>query len=308
MSNLLRAGIRRYIHSVIFWLAIAVVGVTAVIGSVNARKMYFDDFFCMIIFVAFAVTIAWLVGRENEEGIFRNKAVSGYTKGQIYVSELILGVGACLIMFLIFAGIFIAFNSYVFAKIDFGIIAGIFFDALFVNVCFGAILVTISCVVSKRVIVAIVNIILVFAIIFASYAAQRFIEQEEYFTEWEYEETAVSNEYGDGIELTPIPGSEHKVENPNYVDGALRVFLETVYNVFPYGHITEYISITNDWFGYEYYDNFTELDTTWEAAHGDIAVSADNVKEIGVNLIWSVIVNGAVIITGYILFRRKDLR
>lgn len=308
MNNLLRAGIRRYTHNIVFWLSIIVTVVVAVISAQSAREFYFDDFYCVIVFMAFAVVISWIVGRENDEGIFRNKVVSGHTKGQIYISELILGVGACLILFLLFAIIFIAFNWYVFTKASLSVIIRIFLDSMLVNVCFAVILVTLSCVISKRYIVAIVNIILVLAIIFASYSVQSVVEQEEYYTEYEYEEKVVTDEFGTHLEMVEIEGSEYKVENPRYIGGPVRKIFEILYDVLPYGHMTEYIYITNDWYGYDYYDNFPEMELTWETSDKDLTVTKEMDNDITENLIWSIVVNGIICAIGYICFSKKDLR
>lgn len=308
MQNLLCAGIRRYTRNIVFWLAIIATVVAAVLCSVNTRQLYFDDFYCMVVFISLAVMISWLVGRENDEGIFRNKTVAGYTKGQIYISELILGVGTCLIMFLLFAGIFTAFNSYVFTKASLGACLGIFVDALLVNVLFAVILITISCLISKRAIVAIVNIILVLALIFATYSVQRIVEQDEYYTEWDYEETVITDEFGTHVSSIPIEGSEHQVKNPNYIDGPVRTIAETIYNILPYGHITEYTYFTNDWFGYEYFDLFPEENLTWETSDKDLTLSKDAVTEIVVNVVWSLAMNVVVCAIGYICFRKKELR
>lgn len=308
MSNLLRAGIRRYTHNIVFWLALVATTVAAIIGSYNARQFYFDDFYCVIVFMSLAVVISWLVGRENDEGIFRNKTVAGYTKGQIYISELILGVGTCIVMFLLFASIFTAFNSYVFTKASLIACLGIFVDSLLVNVLFAVILITVSCLISKRAIVAIVNIILVLALIFATYGVGGIVDQDEYFTEWEYEETVVTDEFGTHVSSMPIEGSEHQVKNPRYIDGPLRTIAETIYNILPYGHITEYTYLTNDWFGYEYYDLFPEENLTWETSSKDLTLSKDAKSEIVVNIVWSLAVNIAVCALGYVCFRKKELR
>lgn len=308
MQNLLCAGIRRYFRNIVFWLAIIATVVAAVLCAVNTRQLYFDDFYCVIVFMSLAVVVSWLVGRENDEGIFRNKTVAGYTKGQIYISELILGVGTSLIMFLLFAGIFTAFNSYVFTKASLGACLGIFVDALLVNVLFAVILITISCIISKRAIVAIVNIILVLALIFATYGIQGVVEQDEYFTEWDYEETVVTDEFGTHISSVPIEGSEHQVKNPRYIDGPLRTIAETIYNILPYGHITEYCSITNDWFGYEYYDLFPEANLTWETSGKDLTLTKEAMSDIYENLLWSVALNIAVCAFGFVCFRKKELR
>ena len=102
----------------------------------------------------------------------------------------------------------------------------------------------------------IVNIILALAIIFGAYTVQSVVEQDEYYTEYEYEETLVTDEYVTHFEMVAIEGSEYQVKSPNYVDGLARDVCEVLYNVLPYGHISEYAYITNDRFAYNYYDNF----------------------------------------------------
>ena len=308
MSNLLRAGVRRYVRNIVFWLAIIATIVAAVICAVSTRQHYFDDFYCVIVFAALAVVISWLVGRENDEGIFRNKTVAGYTKGQIYISELILSVGTCVVMFLLFAIVFTAFNSYVFTKASLGACLGIFIDSLLVNICVAVILTTVSFLISKRYIVAIVNIVLVFAMFFASYAVQGIVVQDEYITEWDYEEVVVTDGPNTYVSFEPIEGSEHQVKNPRYIDGPLRTISETLYNIFPYGHITEYCSLTNDWFGYEYYELFPEANLTWETSDKDLTLSKEAMHDIYENLIWSVALNIAVCALGFIGFRKKELR
>lgn len=306
MSRLLRAGVRRYIHNIVFWLALVITGIVAVIGASQARSYYFDDVYCVVEFIIFAVMISWLIGREYEEGIFRNKVISGHTKGQIYVSELILGVGSCLLMFLLFGIIFIVFNSYVFTKVAFGVLAKLFLDVLLVNICFAVILVTLSCIIPKRAIVAIVNIILVLGIIFASYSVKTVVLQEEYNLEWEYEEHTVTDEFGTHTNVTRIEGSEYKVKNPDYIDGPVRTVFETLYDILPYGHITQYIALTNDWFGY--YRDSPGVDITGETSSKDLTVTKDDITEINCNLIWSVIINGVICAIGYTCFRKKELR
>lgn len=308
MNNLLRAGIRRYTHNIVFWLSIVFTIVVSVISAKNTREFYFDDFYCILIFFAFAVLISWIVGRENDEGIFRNKVVSGHTKGQIYISELILGVGACLILFLLFATVFIAFNWYVFTKASLSVLIRIFLDSMLVNICFAIILVTLSCIITKRYIVAIVNIILVLALIFAAYTVQSIVEQDEYFIAYEYEDKVVTDEFGTHIQQEEIEGSEYKVKNSKYIDGFARDVCEVLYNILPYGHMTEYTYITNDWFGYDYYSNFPEMDVTWETSEKDLTVTKEVSNDITENLIWSIIVSGIICVVGYVIVRKKDIK
>ena len=308
MKKLLRAGVRRYTHNIVFWLSIIFTLAVSIISAKSAREFYFDDFYCILVFFAFAVLISWIVGRENDEGIFRNKVIAGHTKGQIYISELILGVGTCLILFLLFAAVFIAFNWYVFTKASSSVLIRIFIDSMLVNICFAVILVTLSCIITKRYITAIVNITLVLALIFGTYTVQSIVEQDEYFIEYEYEDKVVTDEFGTHLQQVEIEGSEYKVKNPNYIDGFARDVCEVLYDVLPYGHMTEYVYITNDWFGYDYYSNSPEMDMTWETSDKVLTVTKEVSNDITENIIWSIIVNGIICAVGYVVVKKKDIK
>ena len=309
MIKLLRAGVRRYLHSVVFWLASIVTVAVAVLCANGARNFYFEDFYIMIEFIIFAVMISWLVGGEYDEGIFRNKVISGHTKVSIFLSELILGVGTCLTLFLVFTAVFLLFNSYVFSAIPLSAVAKIFTDVLLVNICFASLTVTISCLIPHRAIIAIINILLVISIAFSSYTVESAVNQEEYYTEYQYEYTEKTD--GDGntfIESTQIEGTEHKVKNPKYISGVVREFCEVVYDVLPYGHITEYISLTSDWFGYDSYELYSNDDTTWEEEHKDMKISDEDNQKINVNLIYSGVVTAVVCGVGVVFYRKRELK
>ena len=153
-------------------------------------------------------------------------------------------------LFLVFTAVFVLFNSYVFSAIPLSAVAKILTDVLLVNICFASLTVTISCLIPHRAIIAIINILLVISIAFSSYTVESAVNQEEYYTEYQYEYTEKTDSDGNTfIEGTQIEGTEHKVKNPKYISGVVREFCEVVYDVLPYGHITEYISLTSDWFG-----------------------------------------------------------
>ena len=97
MAKLLRAGIRRYLHSIIFWLAFIATAAIACICATEAKKYGVEDIYAVIGFLINAILIVMSVGREYSDGGFRNKVINGHTKGNIFISELILGVGAVLL-------------------------------------------------------------------------------------------------------------------------------------------------------------------------------------------------------------------
>ena len=140
-----------------------------------------------------------------------------------------------------------------------------------------------------------------------SYVCQSVVEQEKYYLEYKYEETVITDEFGTHLTSVPIDGSAYPVENPYYIDGPIRVVAETFYDILPYGHMTEYISLTTDWFGYENYGDSGHNNSSWETS-AKVTLPQYAEKEIRINLTWSAIIIVAVFILGFISFRKKDLR
>lgn len=305
MNKLLRSGMRRYVHSIVFWLAIAVTVATAIVCGYNARDLYFDDVYIIIELAATAAMVSWLVGREYGEGIFRNKVVSGHSKGRVFMSELIMGVGACVGMYLIFVAIFLCFNSYIIGAVPVAPAMKIFVSCLLANACIAAIFVTVSCLIPQRAIVAIVNILLVFAMSFAGYSLQKQLNQPEFISEYDFKEVSYVDSAGDvHVEFEPDWDTERLVENKRYVDSPLREIYGVVNNILPYSHVIDAESFTSNWFGY---NDYFGGESTWENS-ANLDVPSENNQELNSNLIYSAIVFLFVSCIGYICFRRKDLK
>lgn len=304
MTKLLRAGIRIYLHSFVFWLAIAITVVSAVMCGNHARALYYDDPYIIIVLAAAAAMVSWLVGRENGEGIFRNKLVSGHSKGNVFLSELILGIGACVLMYLLFAVIFLCFNSYIIGVVSTVPALKIFLSCLLATACFAAIFVTVSCLVPQRAIIAIINILLVFGLIFVVYTLQDRLNQPEYYYETDYREVTYTDEYGNvHMQMEPIEETERPIENKYYLDSPLREIFEVTNNVLPFSHFNDAKSIVGYWFGYT--DYFGE--DTWENS-ANLEVTEESEKMLTYNLIYSAVVLLVISGIGYICFRKKDLK
>lgn len=311
MSKLFRSGIRRYTHSIIFWLVVAVNIGAAIIGGYEARRFYFDDFYFTIALIANTVMISWLVGREYEEGIFRNKVVSGHSKGSIYLSELILGVGACIILYLLFVLIFLCFNHYIIGYAPVDVSLKVFVGGFLASACTAAILVTVSALIPHRAITGIVNILLVFAMVLVTNSLQGELGAPEYWEDYEYEEVSYIGEDGNThFSLEPIEGSEYLVKNERYIDGPLRNVLQFTYRIFPYTNITEGTSITNYWFGYEQVsiiNNIEGTDLTW-AEQVDFTITDEENHDLAINLIFTAVELMVICGIGYFCFRKKELK
>lgn len=310
MMKLLRAGLRRYVHSHIFLRAVIVTVAIAAFCGYEARKYYFEDFYVMIFLIACAVLISWLVGREHEEG-FRNKVISGHTKGSIYFSELIMGTLGSVILYGLFAMVFLGVNSYIIGRVPVGIGIKLFLCGMMACACSTALVVTVSCMISRRAIVGLVSVLLIFALLFMSQTILSLLKRPEYFEKYDYEYTYKTDEEGNThLEMSVIEGSMHLVENPNYIKSPLRDILNAVCRLSPFTSIREAGNITYGWFGYDRQVSVNSGNTShtnWEN-EADFSVSKDENAAVDVSIIFTSVELIAVGFIGYFLFRKKELK
>lgn len=316
MTKLLRAGIRRYLHSIVFWLAFAATAVMAYFCATDARQFAVDDMYAMIGFVINAIFVVMLVGCEHTDGGFRNKVINGHTKGNIFISELVLGVGAVLLFCITFFAIFFAITSFIFTVFSTALILKMFFDCVLSHMAFAAILITICCLIRNRTVAAIINFLLIFAMVLGTSVIQIKLKQPEFFEEYD---TVTEEKVDENGKIhyfeQKVEGSERLRDNPAYVGGLKRTVLETIVNLSSYGHISDYVAFTYSWFGYEFdhswIENGVQYTQTWEDIANRIVaeeISEDDHKNIENNLLYSAILLLGVSIIGFIGFRKKELK
>lgn len=313
MTKLLRACIRRYTHNTIFWIA-AVLTIGLGISIAHGTRMtYYDDALVIAQMLIHAVMISWVVGKEFKEGIFRNKVIVGHSKGSIYISELICGVGIAFVLYFLCAVIFVAFNFYEVPLLPASLIVKIFVDYVLLNMCLAAIFVTISCLFSQQAIIAIVNIALVLVMTTASQRLYAELSQPQYLERYETINSEWIDENGNiRYKEVKVEGSEYYVDNPTYVGGVKRDIYDTVYKLSPYGHIIEFVYFNMDWHGYEYFlnnpvDGMTG-EETWELIIGDNEISDETIETFSSHLMYSAILLVATSAVGYIGFRKKEFK
>lgn len=316
MIKLLRAGTRRYLHSYVFWLALVATAIMSFVSACQARQSSFDDMYAVMSFVISAVLIVLLVGREYSDGGFRNKVINGHTKGNIFISELILGIGAVFVLGLVFFAIFFAVISYIFTAFPIDLIVKMFIDCVLVHLCFAAILVTICCWIPGRTIVAIVNVLLVFVMIFGTTRIQEELSHQEFFEEYDtISEQRVDEDGKVHYFEHKVEGSERLRKNPMYVGGFKRTVYEAIENLSPYGHISWYIEFTYSWFDYKsilsWEGNGVQHTQTWEDVAKQIIandIDDEDYKKVNDNLIYSCALLIGVCVIGYLGFRKKELK
>lgn len=313
MTRLLRACVRRYTHNAIFWIAVALTIGIAVVVSVSARTTFYDDAMVIAQMVIHAIMISWIVGKEFKEGIFRNKAIVGYSKGSIFLAELVSGVGIAFVLYLLYAIIFVAVNFYEVPLLPASLITTIFIDYVLLNMCLAAIFVTVSCLLSHQATIAIVNIIFVLLMVVGSQRFYGKLSQPQYYERYATKNAEWIDEDGNiRYKEVKIEGSEYLVDNPAYVGGTKRVIYETIYNLSPYAHIIEFVYFNMDWHGYDYFMSNPALgmtgEETWEMIIGDNVITEEAIENFESNLIYSCVLLIVISSIGYIGFRKKELK
>ena len=310
MIKLLRAGFRRYVHSYIFWFALAMTAGIAVFCGMEARRSYFDDFFVTILLIVIAVLISWLVGREHEEG-FRNKVICGHTKGSVYVSELILGVGVSAILYVLFVVIFFGLNSYIVGHAPIGVALRIFLGGLAASACTAVVLVTVGCMISRRVVTGIVSILLILSFVLASETIRSVLDRPEYYEKYDYEYTEVVDEKGNTyFQMSIIEGSLRLEPNPDYIKSPIRDVLNVVCHVFPFTPIRDVDRLTDGWFGYHRQVSSNSVGsshTLWDH-QSDFSVTKEEITSLTVSIIFTSVEMIFIGCAGYFLFRKKELK
>ena len=308
MSKLIRAGFRRYVRSYVFWLSVIVTLGVAIVCGISARQFSYDAFYFMIILIANAVMISWIVG--NEEGI-RNKIITGHTKGNIFLSELILGIVASVVIYLFFAMVFLGINSYIIGHAPNGVAIKIFLCGLVASACTAAILVTISLLISHRAIIAIVNILLILALVFATQTIDGILRRPEYWEEYDYEYTEIIDGEGNvHLGMSAIEGSMHLVENPNYIESPARDVLSVIGYLSPFTTICKSGDITYGWFGYNMQVSSNSINnshTIWDN-EADFSVTKEENTSLNLTLIFTSMELIAISFAGYFFFRKKELK
>lgn len=232
MSKLLHAGVRRYFRSKIFWIALgAALLLGLILGVVTHNEMYLEDTRVNGAFIIFAVLISIQIGTEHEDGIFRNKIISGHTKGKIFISELILGIGACLIIFLSIAALFTLTNTGMLSKLPADILIKTFLAFLCVNIAIAALFVTLSALIPHRAFSPIVCILIFLALMVAAASLHELLDRPQFLYDH------ITDHNGQ-----LIPNGDPR-QNPNYIGGALRHIFEFMLDFLPQGQIFQIMII-----------------------------------------------------------------
>ena len=282
MSKLLRAGIRRYTKNIIFWICLGVAVVLGFLIGVNmADGGYIDDTYIMAEFFVFPILVSLILGREFSDGAFRNKIVTGHTKGMIFISECILSVMACLSLYLVITLISVIINIGVLLSIPIGIAVKFFIGFTLLHISVVIILTAICMFIPRPAIMVVVSLLLVFGILAGANSLYNRLNSPETFTKYEIDENGKR-----------YPTDE-VIENPRYVSGTKREIYQALYYSLPAGQMTEYVNVIAP-----YLKDNVELP----------ALTTEDEQILTICPLYSIGVIIVIFSTGYIFFRKKDFK
>ena len=96
--------------------------------------------------------------------------ITGHTKACIDFSELIMGVVGSVILYTLFAMIFLGVNSYIIGHVPIDVGVKLFLCGMIACACATAIVVTVSCMISRRAIIGLVRALIL----------ERFMKNSDY--------------------------------------------------------------------------------------------------------------------------------
>ncbi len=289
MTKLLRAGFRRYTHSPITWLGLALSLISGLVtGFMTSSDTYESVYFVFSLLVTASV-IVLIIGPEFSDGAFRNKVLAGHSKSEICLSEIAIALCATVVMFLLNSAGFAVFNFRLFEKEPFPVMPYpsmplIFLGFFLATIASASLTILISLSVSHRAWSPVACLVLIFCIFFASYEIELLLDRPEYSYKIEAPPSMGGIIDVDNLEKEP---------NPNYIGGKARVALETVYKILPYSHVIEHGNILS---------RFTyKLNVTLELEEEDLDILQSSPY-------WLTGVSFVLLAAGYLLFTRKELK
>lgn len=281
------------------WIAVAVTLFSGFVSGMNARHGAFDESYVGLQFFVFAVLISWFIGREQEEGIFRNKIVVGYTKKEIFISEIILAVVNCSALFLMHAVMMALCNMYVFTLFPTDVLIKVFIGFWLLNIVMVVALVTFSCLMRRRAIVGIVNILFVIIVWWAGYQLESGSDTVD------YQDVMEKN-----WEIQEKKGGEDAFGVTADFEIALGKICKVVQPAVPFGQVVDYSQLIQSNFGY--YNETYNFDTgQWEGTQvfpEKFEMTREMDGKLEIYIIYSLVEIIVITVGGCIIFGHMNLK
>ena len=235
----------------------------------------------LYISIVIAVFIGIFIGTDYSNGTIRNKHIIGYSRTEMYLSNLIVCVTASVMIHLVYIAVIVgAANVGITRKFEMsvGSVASQIIISIISVVAISAILLFVSMLISSRSAGVVTAIILSILMILAASMIDNALREVEYFDPGY---TIVAAEDG-----SFVPVQQDPVENPNYLTGTKRKVFEFINDVLPVNQICQMV-----------FGKPTEISETNEE---------NNVNSF--LPLYSLALTAVMTTAGILLFRKKDLK
>lgn len=275
MIRVLHATMRRYRTSIWVWICLLAMLLG---GACVGRMESIESTAHLPASVAMAVVISLLIGQEYSDGGFRNQVIGGQSRGGIFLADWLVSLFFAILFSAVYIGGLLLTCGKTLLALPHAVLLPALGGVLTCTVCFTSLLLVVSMLVSNKAVAAIVNLLLIAGIAIGSLYPAQLLRQPKTVVE------AVTTVDG-GYSIENVP-------NPRYVDGAMRKVLNTVIAVSPSGH-------ANDaWLLLRYYHSgYYSEDELQEIR-----------KDMQYNPLLALAVSSGVLLVGYAVFRKKELR
>lgn len=306
MTKLLYAGIHRYCKNRVFRLILLLNALLAAHHGFESGRDYFKETWALLGVLELAVIIAMTMGEEYESGAFRNKTVIGHSRSTLFFSELLLAMGAGLVLLAEYTVIFLGFHLYVFRDLPASFSLQVFLSFLGITLAMSAVFVFLGTLARNRAAMLILCVLVMLVMIFSgnwlwdnlAHSETNLVRDTEIVTMTD----PFGNEYTD---IRFIPGTEREEPNPLYVAPPLRTVYEAAYYLMPCGVIPVFSNILN----YNSALNYSAHDpsnTDFDFSDFQLQDKYQRVLDLSPRGSLAVVVLAAL--GGWLIFRKKDFK
>lgn len=214
MRNLLRSNLFRLRKDVVFWLALAVclgAGIAFAVSYLDTPG--FDDVYFFPLFLALAAVLSLFLGREYSDGTLRNAVTAGHRRQGMYGAGLVTALLVSLLCLVAFWLPFLLVQGEALVRLGAGVVVPVAVGFLLLMAAMTALFTAVSFNVPNLAAGAIVNLVLWVGLMLGAYQLEFALGQPEYIRE------VTMSAQGEMVEGP-------KMQNPNYLDGPLRVVYE----------------------------------------------------------------------------------
>lgn len=186
--------------------------------------------YTFLIGILLAVFCSLFFGTEYSDGTIRNKLIIGYSRSEIYFTNLITSITVSFLLCLVYLAAAAAIGIPLFgaAEAGAGTILKLVFGTLVLSVTFCSLFTMLSMVCGNKTAVAVISILLVVVLFLAAAYLNSMLDAPEFLTGYEMDAA------GNLVESKPIP-------NPNYLTGTKREIYEFLYDFLPSGQAAQYM-------------------------------------------------------------------